>query len=186
MHGGQVCADRIAEGGISADDHGGQLPTGRQQAVQQLAGHRGQVGADDHDVTLGGAQRVARPAPPGGGERLLVGDGDLGPAGGGRRLGHGDHVVAEAAPGVGDGDGGQPLHGRAAGDDRDVAPLLAGAGGGAGGERGQPGVVGQDDDVGGGAGEDLGQDVVLAHAVGAAGDDPDPLGSEQPGQSVAV
>ena len=86
------------------------------------------------DVALGRAQRVAGQAAAGRGERLLLGDGDLGPAGGRGGLGHGDHVVAEAAGGVGDGDRREALHRRAGGDDAHVPARLAGPGGGAGGD----------------------------------------------------
>ena len=73
-------------------------------------------------------EHVAGPAGAGGGERLLLGDRDLGAAGGGGGLGHRDHVVAETAARIGDGDGGQALHRRAGRDDADLAADVAGAG----------------------------------------------------------
>ena len=108
----------------------------------------GEVAADHHDVALGRAEDVAGLAAAGRGERLLLGDGDLGPAGGRRGLGHGDDVVAEAAAGVGDGDRGQPLHRRPGGDDADVAARRRGPGRRRGRRsRISAGVVGQDDDL---------------------------------------
>src|SRR3712207_7759277 len=58
-------------------------------------------------TTLFRSQHVAGAAPPGGGEGLLLGHRDLGPARRGRRLGHRDDVVGEVPAAVGDRDRGE-------------------------------------------------------------------------------
>ena len=130
---------------------------------------------------------VAGLAAAGRGQRLLLGDGHLGPAGGGGGLGHGDDVVAEAAAGVGDGDRGQPLHRRAGGDDADLAALRRGRGRRPGRRRADQRRRRWAAPTTSAArgGDDLVEHVVLGDAVRAAGDDADPLAGEQLGEPVA-
>src|SRR4051794_38768110 len=51
---GEVPADGVTEGTVDADHDGRELATGGEQPVEQVAGDGGGVGADHHDVALGG------------------------------------------------------------------------------------------------------------------------------------
>ena len=108
-----MAAQQLAEPGrrVGADEHGHQLGADAEQPVDD-----GEARPTSTPRPISTTSPSMRPSTspawqmPGRGERLVLGDADLGEAGRGGGLGHGDDVVVEAAAGVVHRDRGQPLH----------------------------------------------------------------------------
>ncbi|GAA3217452.1 hypothetical protein GCM10020256_20540 [Streptomyces thermocoprophilus] len=134
-------------GGRVVQDQGDQFAAGRQHAVEDRAGRRLHVRADDGHVPVDEAQHVALLADARRGPGLAFGDRDLGVAGGARGRGHRDDVLVEAAVRLVHGERGDALHRGTGRDEGDPDALGTGLLGRRGGRVPQLGVVGQQHDL---------------------------------------